>query len=54
MGSHPLVTNNSLQITLPASVGGTLYMGLMGGAFTSHQAISKWWSILISVAAVAE
>ena len=33
-GVTSVVTNNSLQITLPASVGGTLYMGLMGGAFT--------------------
>jgi hypothetical protein len=28
------VANNSLQITLPVSMGGTLYMGLMAGAFT--------------------
>ena len=33
-GVTSVVTNNSLQITLPASVGGTLYMGLMAGAFT--------------------
>ena len=28
------VANNSLQITLPASSGGTRYMGMMAGAFT--------------------
>jgi hypothetical protein len=33
-GVTSVVTNNSLQITLPASSGGTLYMGMMGGAFT--------------------
>jgi hypothetical protein len=33
-GVTSAVANNSLQITLPASVGGTLYMGMMGGAFT--------------------
>jgi hypothetical protein len=33
-GVTSAVANNSLQITLPASVGGTLYMGLMAGAFT--------------------
>ena len=33
-GVTSTVASNSLQITLPVSVGGTLYMGLMAGAFT--------------------